>query len=125
LVTYSEQLANATKKEVERQIKYLSRRNIIEQSLNKYSCVIILRDWKECIEFTNEYSPEHLEILVDDPFSVLPKIKNAGSIFLGKYAPVAIGDYASGTNHILPTGYWSKMTSAVSVETFQKSSEVQ
>ena len=55
----------------------------------------------------------------------MPHIKNAGSIFLGNYAPVAIGDYASGTNHILPTGYWSKMVSAVSVETFQKSSEVQ
>lgn len=125
LVTYSEELAKATRKEVKRQIKYLSRKNIIEQSLNKYSCAIVLRDWQECIEFMNEYSPEHLEVLVKDPFEILPKIKNAGSIFLGNYAPVAIGDYASGTNHILPTGYWSKMTSAVSVETFQKSSEVQ
>ncbi len=125
LVTYSEELAQATKKEVERQIKYLKRREIIEKSLNKYSCAIVVRDWQEAIDLTNEYSPEHLEILVDDPFAVLPKIKNAGSIFLGAYAPVAVGDYASGTNHILPTGYWSKMVSAVSVETFQKSSEVQ
>ncbi len=125
LITYSEKLALATQKEVERQIKYLSRREIIKQSLKRYSCAIVVKNWEEAIDVTNEYSPEHLEILVDDPFSVLPFIKNAGSIFLGKYAPVAIGDYASGTNHILPTGFWSKMASAVSVETFQKSSEVQ
>ena len=125
LITYSEKLAQETQKEVERQIKYLKRREIIEQSLSKYSCAIVVKDWQEAIDLTNEYSPEHLEILVDDPFAVLPKIKNAGSIFLGNYAPVAIGDYASGTNHILPTGFWPKMASAVSIETFQKSSEVQ
>jgi histidinol dehydrogenase len=84
-----------------------------------------VKDWKEAIDLTNEYSPEHLEVLVNDPFAVLPQIKNAGSIFLGNYAPVAIGDYASGTNHILPTGFWPKMASAVGVEAFQKSSEVQ
>lgn len=125
LVTYSEKLAQETKKEIARQIKYLSRKGIIEQSLDKYSGVVTLKNMKEVISFTNEYSPEHLEILVKDPFALLPKIKNAGSIFLGAYAPVAIGDYASGTNHILPTGNWSKMVSAVGIETFQKSSEIQ
>ncbi|OGG27344.1 histidinol dehydrogenase [Candidatus Gottesmanbacteria bacterium RIFCSPLOWO2_01_FULL_39_12b] len=125
LITYSEKLAQETKKEIERQIIYLKRSEIIEKSLNKYSCAIVVKDWQEAIELTNEYSPEHLEILVDDPFAVLPQIKNAGSIFLGNFAPVAVGDYASGTNHILPTGFWSKMASAVSIETFQKSSEVQ
>ena len=125
LVTYSEKLAQETKKEVARQIKYLSRKEIIEQSLNKYSGVVILKNMKEVVSFTNEYSPEHLELLVKDPFALLPVIKNAGSIFLGAYAPVAIGDYASGTNHILPTGNWSKMVSAVGIETFQKSSEIQ
>jgi histidinol dehydrogenase len=125
LVTYAEELAQATKQEIERQISSLKRRAIIETSLKKYSCAVVTENWQEAIDFTNEYSPEHLEILVDDPFAVLPHIKNAGSIFLGNYTPVAIGDYASGTNHILPTGYWSKMVSAVSVETFQKSSEVQ
>lgn len=125
LVTYSEKLAKETKKEIARQIKYLSRKGIIEQSLDKYSGVVILKNMKKVISFTNEYSPEHLEILVKDPFALLPVIKNAGSIFLGAYAPVAIGDYASGTNHILPTGNWSKMVSAVGIETFQKSSEIQ
>ncbi len=125
LVTDSEALALATRKEIERQIQYLKRREVIEKSLAKYSCAIITESWQEAIDFTNEYSPEHLEILVQDPFAILPHIVNAGSIFLGEYAPVAIGDYASGTNHILPTGYWPKMVSAVSIETFQKSSEVQ
>lgn len=125
LITYSKKLAQETKKEINRQIQYLSRRKIIEESLKKYSCAIVVKDWQEAIDLTNAYSPEHLEILVADPFAVLPQIKNAGSIFLGNYAPVAVGDYASGTNHILPTGFWSKMASAVSVETFQKSSEVQ
>lgn len=125
LVTPSKELAENTKKEIEKQIKKLSRKNVIKQSLEKYSCAIVVDSFEDAISFTNDYSPEHLEILVDDPFAVLPKIKNAGSIFLGEYAPVAIGDYASGTNHILPTGYWSKMVSAVSIETFQKSSEVQ
>src|SRR3989344_4776820 len=125
LITYSQKLAEATKKEVNKQIKYLRRSEIIKKSLEKYSCAIVVKNWNEAIDLTNEYSPEHLEIIVKDPFTVLPQIKNAGTIFLGEYAPVAIGDYASGTNHILPTGFWSKMASAVSVETFQKSSEVQ
>jgi histidinol dehydrogenase len=125
LVTDSESLAQATAKEVERQTKYLKRREIIEKSLNKYSCAVVTDSWQEAIDFTNDYSPEHLEVLIPEPFTILPQIHNAGSIFLGEYAPVAIGDYASGTCHILPTGHWSKMVSAVSVETFQKSAEVQ
>lgn len=125
LITASMELAQKTKREVERQIKYLSRKDVIQKSLNGYSCAIVVRDWQEAIALTNDYSPEHLEILTNDPFSILPQIHNAGSIFLGEYAPVAIGDYASGTDHILPTGHWSKMASAVSVETFQKSSEIQ
>lgn len=125
LITYSNELAQKTKQEIARQIKYLRRKEIIEQSLGKYSCAILVRDWQEAIDLTNEYSPEHVEILTNDPFSILPQITNAGSIFLGEYAPVAIGDYASGTGHILPTGHWAKMVSAVNVETFQKSSEVQ
>jgi len=125
LVTNSQKLARATKKEVSRQVKYLSRKKIIEQSLSKYSCAIVTDTWQQAIDLTNEYSPEHLEILTSEPFAILPQIKNAGSIFLGEYAPVAVGDYASGTNHVLPTGPWAKMCSAVSVETFQKSSELQ
>src|SRR6185369_9837156 len=86
LITYSEKLALETKKEIEIQINYLSRKEIIKQSLEKYSCAIVVKDWQEAIVLTNDYSPEHLEIQTKDPFSVLPEIKNAGSIFLGENA---------------------------------------
>ncbi len=125
LITYSTKLAQQTNQEIKKQFKYLKRKEVIKKSLSKYSCAIVVKNWHEAINLTNEYSPEHLEVLTSDPLSVLAQIKNAGSIFLGNYAPVAVGDYASGTNHILPTGMWSKMTSAVGIETFQKISEVQ
>lgn len=125
LVTTSKKLAKQTQEEVERQIKGLSRRDVIKKSLGNCSCAIVVRSWQEAIDFTNEYSPEHLEIMTKDPFATLLQIKNAGSIFLGDYAPVSVGDYASGTNHILPTGHWSKMASAVNISTFQKTSEIQ
>lgn len=125
LVTTSQKLAQQTRDEVEKQIKRLKRRDIIEKSLNNYSCAIVFDTWQEAIDFTNEYAPEHLEIQTLDPFATLAQINNAGSIFLGDYAPVAIGDYASGTNHILPTGYWANRASAVNIATFQKKSEVQ
>ena len=125
LVTDSTKLAESTKKEIAKQIKYLSRKEVIEKSLSNYSCIILTKNMDEAIDLTNEYSPEHLEIITKDPFETLQRITNAGSIFIGENAPVAVGDYASGTNHILPTGYWPKMVSAVSVETFQKSTELQ
>ncbi|MBD3279939.1 histidinol dehydrogenase, partial [Candidatus Dojkabacteria bacterium] len=125
LVTDSEDLAEKTKKSIERQVKSLSRKEIILKSLKMYSCIVLLDSIEEAVDFTNDYAPEHLEVITKDPFADLEKIQNAGSIFLGEYAPVAVGDYASGTNHILPTGFWTKFSSAVGVETFQKRSEVQ
>jgi histidinol dehydrogenase len=125
LVTDSFELAEATRKEIEKQIKKLSRKDIIRKSLDNYSGAIVVKDMKEAINFSNEYAPEHLEIMTVDPFETLEGIKNAGSIFIGNFAPVAVGDYASGTNHVLPTGYWTKFSSAINVGTFQKISEVQ
>jgi histidinol dehydrogenase len=75
---------------------------------------------EEAIEFTNEYATEHLEIVTEEPMSLLPRIKHAGSIFLGPYAPVPVGDYASGTNHVLPTGQCARMFSGLSVDDFVK-----
>ena len=75
---------------------------------------------EDAIDFTNEYATEHLQILTKDPFITLNRIKHAGSIFLGKYAPVPVGDYASGTNHVLPTGQCAKMFSGLSVDDFIK-----
>jgi histidinol dehydrogenase len=75
---------------------------------------------EQAIDFTNEYAAEHLQVLTQDPFITLNKIKHAGSIFLGPYAPVPVGDYASGTNHVLPTGQCARMFSGLSVDDFIK-----
>ncbi len=125
LVTNSEKLARETKKEVEKQAKKLSRFETIKEALARYSAIILVDSMEEAIEYMNEYAAEHLEVQVKAPWKLLPKIENAGSIFLGNYAPVAVGDYASGTNHVLPTGQYSKMFSPVGVETFMKRSEFQ
>ncbi len=125
LLTDSEKLAVKVKAEIKKQFSYLKRQNIIKKSLSKYSAIIISDSWDEILDFTNEYAPEHLEVMVKQPWNMLPKIRNAGSIFLGNYAPVAVGDYASGTNHVLPTGQYAKMFSPVGVETFQKKTEFQ
>ena len=79
----------------------------------------------EAIEFSNEYAPEHLQIMTKDPFFILPRIRNAGSIFLGHYSPVPVGDYASGTNHVLPTSGGARMFSGLSVDDFLKKSTFQ
>src|SRR3989344_3763797 len=125
LVTWSKSIAAETVKEIARQLPTLSRVDVIKKSLAKYSAIVIAKNEKGAIDFTNEYAPEHLEVLTKDPYKILPKIKNAGSIFLGYYTPVPVGDYASGTNHVLPTGGMAKMFSPVGVETFMKTSEFQ
>lgn len=125
LVTNSKELAIETKKEIKKQARELSRFDTIKESLKKNSAIIVTKTFGGAISFTNEYAPEHLEIQVKNPWKILQKIKNAGSIFLGNYAPVAVGDYASGTNHVLPTGQYAKMFSSVGVETFMKNSEFQ
>ena len=125
LLTDSKDLSYKVKNEIEKQFIYLKRQKIIKKSLRKYSAIIVSENWDEIIRFTNEYAPEHLEIMVKKPWEMLPKICNAGSIFLGNYAPVAAGDYATGANHVLPTGQYAKMFSPVGVGTFQKKSDYQ
>jgi histidinol dehydrogenase len=80
----------------------------------------VAKDMEQAIDFTNEYATEHLQILTEDPFITLNRIRHAGSIFLGPYAPVPVGDYASGTNHVLPTGRCARMFSGLSVDDFIK-----
>ncbi len=123
LATPSKRLALEVVREIEKQRKLLQRKEIINGSLQKYSAIIITQNLGQAIRFVNEYAPEHLEIITNTPWKVLDKIENAGSIFLGANAPVAAGDYASGVNHVLPTGGNAKMFSAVGIETFQKKSE--
>lgn len=119
LVTPSAFLAQRVQEALAGLQKDLPRRNIIEQSL-KNSFVVLTASLDEAIRFANDYAPEHLLLNVREPESLIPQIRSAGSVFLGPYSPVTAGDYASGTNHTLPTGGSAKWTGGISVESFQK-----
>jgi histidinol dehydrogenase len=120
LLTDSGELANLTKLEIEKQFRHLSRQEYIEKALSTYSAIIITSSMNEAIQFTNQYAPEHLEILTENPEDTFKQIENAGSAFLGYYNPVAAGDYATGINHVLPACGWARQTSPVGVWTFMK-----
>ena len=120
LVTTSAKQAESVCDVINREYETLPRKEIFASSLSKYSCVLIAKDMDQAIEFTNKYAAEHLQVLTQDPFITLNRIKHAGSIFLGPYAPVPVGDYASGTNHVLPTGQCARMFSGLSVDDFIK-----
>jgi histidinol dehydrogenase len=120
LVTTSETLANKVSEIMAKEVPHLPRREIIEAALGRYSAILIAESLDEAIDFSNSYAPEHLQIVTSEPYAVLPRIKHAGSIFLGAYAPVPAGDYASGTNHVLPTGRCARMFSGLSVDDFVK-----
>jgi histidinol dehydrogenase len=100
------------------ELPQLPRREIIEAALAGYSAVLVAKSLDAALEFANLYAPEHLQVMTRDPLSLLPRIRHAGSIFLGPYAPVPVGDYASGTNHVLPTGGCARMFSGLSVDDF-------
>lgn len=117
LVTTSGRLQQAVKEEVERQLALLPRKEIAEKSLAN-SKLIVVRDMEEAIELTNAYAPEHLIIETSDYMSVAGQIVNAGSVFLGSLTPESAGDYASGTNHTLPTNGYAKAYSGVSLDSF-------
>ncbi len=120
LVTTCPKLVEEVNIELERQMTYLSRTDIIKESLDNYGGAIIVDNMKEAFEVSNYLAPEHLEVLVENPMNTLPLIKNAGSIFLGAYTPEPLGDYMSGTNHVLPTGGTAKFYSALGVYDFVK-----
>ncbi len=120
LVTISEEIAVKVCEIINREFDSLPRKEIFESSLTKHSYVLIAKDMQQATDFTNEYAAEHLQIMTSDPFITLNTIKHAGSIFMGPYAPVPVGDYASGTNHVLPTGQCARMFSGLSVDDFIK-----
>lgn len=120
LVTTSETLIDKVNSELKRQIEGLSRKEIIKESLTNYGGAILVDTLQEAFDVSNYLAPEHLEVLVENPVTMLPKIKNAGSIFLGEYTPEPLGDYMSGTNHVLPTGGTAKFYSALGVYDFVK-----
>ncbi|MDR1780940.1 MAG: histidinol dehydrogenase [Tannerella sp.] len=119
LLTTSERLANEVAAEVERQLKQLSRRDLTEQSL-QYSRIVILKNADEILAFSNSYAPEHLIIQTSDTEFYTGKIVNAGSVFIGNYTPESAGDYASGTNHTLPTSGYARSYSGVNLDSFVK-----
>lgn len=120
MVTTSEKLADETIAEINRQKEYLSRKEIIEKSLNDYGAVIIADSREKCVELANEIVPEHLEVLMENPMELLGSLDNAGSIFLGNYASEPLGDYFAGPNHVLPTSGTARFFSPLGVASFTK-----
>ncbi|HEY4513635.1 MAG TPA: histidinol dehydrogenase [Candidatus Paceibacterota bacterium] len=124
LVTPSQLIARQVLTEVKKQTENLERKEIIKESLKNSFIVIVPNDDQAC-KLINEYAPEHLEIISKNENEILEKINNAGSVFLGKYSSEPLGDYATGSNHTLPTSGYAKMFSALSVESFGKKMQIQ
>ena len=123
LVTDSEELANAVSEELERQLPKLPREEIARASIDNNGKIIVAENLMAGIEIANEIAPEHLELMVDDPFAYLDAVKNAGSIFMGRSCPEALGDYFAGPNHTLPTSGTARFSSPLSVDDFVKKSQ--
>jgi len=125
LVTTSQEIAEKTIAEIKIQLKTLSTADRIRASLKNYGLIAVTKNMAEAINFANDYAPEHLEIMTKDNLSVVTQINNVGSIFLGDWTSKSSGDYASGANHVLPTGGMAKMFSPLGVEAFGRWIEVQ
>ena len=123
LVTDNAEFANAVSEALERQIPVLPRAEIARKSIDNNGKIIVAADLHSAIDVANEIAPEHLELCVDEPFRYLDEVKHAGSIFLGKYSPEALGDYFAGPNHTLPTSGTAKFSSPLSVDDFVKKSQ--
>ena len=123
LVTDSLSLAEAVAQELERQLALLPRFEIARESIDRNGKIILAETIEEAIDIANEIAPEHLELCVDHPFDYLDAVRNAGSIFMGKHCPEALGDYLAGPNHTLPTGGTARFSSPLSVDDFVKKSQ--
>lgn len=122
LVTTSREKVDEVVRELEIQVNSLERDEIIIDSFKNYGMAIVCENLDDCIEISNEIAPEHLELMTKEPMSLLDKVKNAGSVFLGYYSPEPIGDYYAGTNHVLPTNRTARFSSPLSVDSFIKKS---
>ncbi len=122
LVTTSEKLVSEVQSEIEKQLKTLSRAEIIKKSLSSYGSAVIMDSLESAAEVSDKISPEHLELMVEEPFELLGKVRNAGSVFLGENSPEPLGDYYAGPNHVLPTNGTARFSSALSVDSFVKKS---
>ena len=123
-ITTSNDLALKISAEVDRFLAILPRADIMKASLDQYGYILVAETMEEAIETVNEIASEHLEILTSEPFAVLPKIKNAGAIFLGEYSSEPLGDYFAGPNHVLPTNGTARFFSPLGVDDFIKKSSV-
>ena len=124
LVTTSQELAQKVSKEIEEFLKTLSRREILEKSLNNYGYLLVVDTLEDAIDTANEIASEHLEIVTKNPFEVMTKIKNAGAIFIGEYSSEPLGDYFAGPNHVLPTNGTAKFFSPLGVDDYIKKSSI-
>lgn len=124
LITWSERLLEATAAELDKQVKQLSRCELTLQSLRDFGCLILVRDAEEACRLTELIAPEHLHIATENAAELLKKIRNSGATFLGNYSPVALGDYAAGPSHVLPTGGTARWASGLSANHFLRSSSV-
>ncbi len=122
LITDSKELAQSTVDSIYRQVKDLARRDVIEQSLDRFGAVILCENMDEAVDFADRLAPEHLEVCCENPFEYIGKLDNAGSVFLGNYSPEPLGDYFAGANHVLPTGGTARFFSPLSVDDFIKKS---
>lgn len=124
LVTTSMEFAKKVSEEVDGFVNVLSRKTILEKSLDNYGYILIAKDMDEAIDVVNEIASEHLELVTKDPFQTMTKIKNAGAIFLGEYSSEPLGDYFAGPNHVLPTNGTAKFFSPLEVDDFIKKSSI-
>ncbi len=124
LVTTSSELANKVSDEVDKFVEVLSRKDILQKSLDNYGYILVAKDMDEAIDVVNEIASEHLELVTRDPFQTMTRIKNAGAIFLGEYSSEPLGDYFAGPNHVLPTNGTAKFFSPLEVDDFIKKSSI-
>ncbi|MCT2344899.1 histidinol dehydrogenase [Bacillales bacterium AN1005] len=124
LVTTSQVLAEQVSAEVEKQLSELPRKEIAQKSIEDYGLIVLTETMDLAVESINAIAPEHLEIITENPFELLGKIKHAGAIFLGRYSSEPVGDYFAGTNHVLPTNGTARFSSPLNVDDFQKKSSV-
>jgi len=124
LVTFSESLVKQVKTELKQQISKLKRHEVTRKCLDKFGVIILTKNIGESVEIANALAPEHLQIMTQNPRTVLSGIKHAGAIFLGAYTPVALGDYIAGPSHVLPTSGTARFSSGLSVNDFLKRSSV-
>jgi len=120
LLTPDEALARAVSVELERQLVQLPRRAIAERSIEAFGAILVTENLDEAVTVSNRFAPEHLELMVEEPWNLLEGIKHAGAVFLGPYTPEAVGDYIAGPNHVLPTGGTARFSSALGVYDFVK-----